>query len=372
MPGARAFNALRDSDCILMAVNPRVNEGVLDGVFDAAKEADAAVVFELAKSECNLQGGYTGLTPADFAANVKRAAAAAGFHEWVLHADHLTVRKADRLEVNDLKALIEAQIEAGYTSFAIDASFLFNESASSLRGALQANADVTVEIFEFVAGVAPRGFGIEVEVGEIGKKDAQGLVKTSPEEAVTYLEMLGEAGVRPHLLAIANGSIHGVPYSHGKPLVQTTIDVPLTKRVAAAIREAGFPTRLAQHGITGTPLNLISEQFPRGDILKGNVGTEWMNLVWRVLAAEEPQLYGRIRDWTLAFYGAEARQKGAESDEEVFGTYSKHAIKQFKAQLYSLSPQAVEKIRGEARRVALDYFKAFNAAGSAARVRGWK
>ncbi|OIO27720.1 fructose-bisphosphate aldolase [Candidatus Micrarchaeota archaeon CG_4_10_14_0_2_um_filter_60_11] len=372
MPGAKAFNALRDSDGIILAVNPRVCTGVLDGVFRAAKANDAVVIFELARTECSLDGGYTGLTPAGFAAIVKHAAEKVGFREWVLHADHLTVKSKSRIEMNDLKALVDAQIDAGYTSFAVDASFLYAGNALDTREALEDNAAATVEIFEHVSENAPRGFGLEVEVGEIGKKNGQGLVLTSPEEAVTFLEMLGERGVRPHLLAIANGSSHGTPYAHGKPVEQLSIDIPLTRRVAQAIRGAGFPTRLAQHGITGTPLSFIEEQFPRGDILKGNVGTAFMNLVWESLAEKEPALYKRVYDWTLSTYGKEARDKGAESDAEVFGKYSKHAIRQFKPDVEALKPASVADIEARAFAVADAHFKAFHSQGSAEKARVFK
>ncbi|PIY91542.1 fructose-bisphosphate aldolase, partial [Candidatus Micrarchaeota archaeon CG_4_10_14_0_8_um_filter_60_7] len=151
MPGAKAFNALRDSDGIILAVNPRVCTGVLDGVFRAAKANDAVVIFELARTECSLDGGYTGLTPAGFAAIVKHAAEKVGFREWVLHADHLTVKSKSRIEMNDLKALVDAQIDAGYTSFAVDASFLYAGNALDTREALEDNAAATVEIFEHVS-----------------------------------------------------------------------------------------------------------------------------------------------------------------------------------------------------------------------------
>ncbi|MFQ6061574.1 MAG: hypothetical protein ACE5KT_01610 [Methanosarcinales archaeon] len=40
---------------------------------------------------------------------------------------------------------------------------------------------------------------------------------------------------------------------------------------------------IAQHGITSTPIELINTQFPKGDIIKGNVGTFWQNLVWDII-----------------------------------------------------------------------------------------
>lgn len=364
------FNALNEENCIILAANVRIVPGVLKGLMRAAKEADSAIIFELAKSECNLEGGYTGMTPADFASAVKKVAEEVGFKEWVLHADHLTVKKGTPEELQGVKELINAQVEAGFTSFAIDASFLFDSTQEDLAGSLAPNVKATLEIFEHIAMQAPRGFGLEVEVGEIGKKNSDGLVVTSPEEAVTYLKSLRENGVYPHLLAIANGSTHGNIYEDGKPVEQVSIDIDLTKAVAKAIRDAEFGTRVAQHGITGTPLHLIAEKFPKGDILKGNVGTYWMNIVWDALKENEPALYDKVYSWTLEHYKEAAFEKGAKSDEEVFGKYSKYTIKEFKADFDALPEQTLAKIESAAFDGAMDFFEAFNSKGTAAKIRG--
>ncbi|MFA4946188.1 MAG: class II fructose-bisphosphate aldolase [Candidatus Micrarchaeia archaeon] len=368
--GAHMFNALNQENCIILAANVRIVPGVLKGMLRAAKDADSAVIFELAKSECNLEGGYTGMTPASFASQVKRVAGEVGFREWVLHADHLTVKKGTADELKGVKELIDAQVDAGFSSFAIDASFLFDSSKDDLKEALAPNAAATVELFEHIESSAPRGFGLEVEVGEIGKKNAEGLVLTSPEEATAYLEMLRGRGVYPHLLAIANGSSHGDTYVDGKRVDQVSIDIPLTKRVAAALRADGFGTRLAQHGITGTPIHLIAEHFPKGDILKGNVGTHWMTLTWDVLRETEPALYKRIWDWTLAKYKADAPARGEKSDEEIFGKHSKQGIGFFKKDLDALPAKSLALVEEKAYATATDYFKAFNSFGTAAKVRG--
>ena len=56
-----------------MAANTRITT-VAKGIFRAAKETDSAVFMELARSECDLKGGYTGLTPHDFAEKMREAA----------------------------------------------------------------------------------------------------------------------------------------------------------------------------------------------------------------------------------------------------------------------------------------------------------
>ncbi|RLG24016.1 class II fructose-bisphosphate aldolase, partial [Methanosarcinales archaeon] len=79
IPGSAIFNALKDKGCIIMACNTRIIPGVTKGIFRAAKDLDSAIIIELAKSECNLEGGYTGLTPAELSMRTSAIAYEVGF-----------------------------------------------------------------------------------------------------------------------------------------------------------------------------------------------------------------------------------------------------------------------------------------------------
>jgi len=366
IPGSVIFNALKDKNCIVMACNTRIVPGVTKGIFRAAKDLDSAVMVELAKSECNLEGGYTGLTPAELSMRSCAAACEVDLDIWALHADHIGVKKGTVEELVAVRELIAAQIKAGFTSFAIDASHLFNFDGRTPEEELAPNIDATIELARFIESeMGGRGFGLEAEVGEIGRTDGSGMVLTTPEEAVAFITSLNSAGVHPQVLAIANGSTHGNIFDEqGNPIEQVTIDIPRTRAVAKALRENDLDVRIAQHGITGTPRHLIAEQFPHGDIIKGNVGTFWMNLVWDVLKEEEPDLYQRIWDWTVTKYAAEGKR-----DIEVFGKSGKFAIKEFFSELYSLSEETVSAIEARAYEEAGEFMRAFKSEGSAEIVR---
>ncbi|PIN68816.1 fructose-bisphosphate aldolase [Candidatus Woesearchaeota archaeon CG11_big_fil_rev_8_21_14_0_20_43_8] len=370
--GAKIYHALKDNDTIVMACNARIPTGIATGILRAAKAVDAPVIFEIAKSESNLEGGYTGLLPDEFARRINEAAEAVGHEIYAIHADHLTLKKGDEVELEYTKNLIKSQIDAGFTSFAIDASFLFNTGADNVHEQLKKNIDVTTELAKFIEEhYGSQEFGLEVEVGEIGKTDGSGKVITSPEEATTYISSLNNNGINPHIIAIANGSTHGNIYDqNGNLIEQVSIDIPRTKAVAEALRNMGTPVRIAQHGITGTPLQLIHTQFPRGDIIKGNVGTYWMNIVWETVKIHQPELYGRIWGWTMDKYRDEARdKKNITKEEQIFGLYSKFAIKEFKNDLDNLDEDTVRAIDAYAYYVALNFFRAFNSKGKAALVR---
>jgi len=348
-----------------MACNTRIVPGVTKGIFRAAKDLDSAIMIELAKSECNLEGGYTGLTPAELSMRSCAVACEVGHDIWALHADHIGVKKGTVEELGAVRELIAAQIKAGFTSFAIDASHLFNFDGRTPEEELAPNIDATIELARFIESEMEGGFGLEAEVGEIGRTDGSGMVLTTPDEAVAFITSLNSAGVHPQVLAIANGSTHGNIFDEqGNPIAQVTIDIPRTRAVAKALRENDLDVRIAQHGITGTPRHLIAEQFPHGDIIKGNVGTFWMNLVWDVLKEEEPDLYQRIWDWTVTEYAAEGKR-----DIEVFGKSGKFAIKEFFKEIYSLSEETVSAIEDRAYEEASLFMKAFKSEGTAEIVR---
>lgn len=367
IPGSAILNGIAGRKMIVMAANLRITS-VATGIFRAARDTDSALIVELAKSECDLKGGYSGLTPKMFSERANAAARDAGFDIWALHADHITVKKGDSAEIEDTKKLIDAQIDAGYTSFAIDASHLFNFQGKNLREELDKNIVVTTELAKHIEKrMNGKEYGLEVEVGEIGRKDAGGMVLTRPEEAVTFIRALNENDVYPQVIAIANGSSHGNVYDeHGNPVEQVSIDIQLTKAVAMALRENNLNVGIAQHGITGTPRELINTQFPKGDIIKGNVATFWQNLVLDIFKVYEPELYLDIRNWTLETY---RKKNPGKKDIEIFGKNVKFAIKEFFDRIYSVEEDTANAIEAMAYAESLTFFRAFASKGSATIVR---
>jgi|SRR3989338_732272 len=366
LPGNKVYNALKNKKCIILACNPRIIIGVAKAVFKAAKDLDSALILELARSECNQEGGYTGLTPATFSQGLNKANKEIAHDIWVLHADHIGVRKGTPEEMQEIKDMISAQIAAGYTSFAIDASHLFDFNGKTVEEELAPNIKATIELANFIKEkLAGKEFGLEVEVGEIGRKGSEGMVLTKPEEAVAYIKKLNEAGIKPNLIAIANGSTHGNVYDkQGNLIAQTTINIEQTKAVAKALRDNNLDVRIAQHGITGTPLEIIRDKFPHGDILKGNVATLFQNIVFDAIKKHHPDLYREMFDWTIKNKPIEGKKA-----DEIFGTNGKHAVSMFFGKIYSMSDECKQEVEEKAYEAACDHIKAFKAEGSASIVR---
>jgi fructose-bisphosphate aldolase class II len=291
---------------------------------------------------------------------VQRAAEEAGWYGYVLHADHITIKKETKEELERVKKEIRARIDAGFTSFAIDSSFLFNRNAKTVPEQLKEIVRTGVSLFKFIEERMPNNnYGREGEVGEIGIAEY-----TTVEEALHYLNKLKEKGIELDCLAIANGSKHGVSVdAEGNIIPQLGINIKKTVEIADAIRANGYRTGIAQHGITGTPLPIIATKFPKGRIIKGNVGTWWMLLVWDILQIYQPELYQRIHKWTVKKY----RKEGA-SEAKTVAKSSKYAIKEFFSELEKLNKDTKRAIRAKAYAEALMFFKAFGMKQTAQKV----
>src|SRR5512145_2661742 len=328
--GRDVFKALSPHKVIVMACNIRI-PSVIPGIMKAAAELGAVVAFELAKSEGDLSGGYTGMNPEIFVSTILSYAKSAGFElPFVIHGDHITVKNASGKEVEGSRALIAAEIAAGYTSYAIDASF----------NPIPDNARIVADL---ARPILERNLGLEVEVGEIKSVGTEATLSTV-EEAVELMERLAAAGVHPDLLAINNGSKHG-NYLEGEKI---SIDLERTGQIYRAIRDR-FGVSIAQHGITGTPLHLIGK-FASFGIRKGNVGTQWQNIAH---AGLPPELMARMRDWAKAA-----------------GKDIKFATKQFKAEIDAVPDSFASRIEKEAYEEAKRLFQAFRADGTAKIVAG--
>lgn len=329
--------SILDLETIIAAINPRATEGVIRGILRAAKKKQAVVIFELALSEMSLSGGYTGYTPKTFAERVHSAAKKEKWFAYALHADHVTVKKGTEEEIETVKQELIARIDAGFTGYAIDTSFLYNKNASDVEGQLEDIIDKGLIFFDLLEEkMNGKPYGIEGEIGEITGSTEY----STPEEAVHYLNILNEHGIALNFLAIANGSKHGVNVdADGNVIPQLGINIKRTIEVVKAIEKAGYDTKIAQHGITGTPVETIAETFPHGKIAKGNIGTHWQRIVYAVLEEKEPALYERMREWVLNEYADQ------EKDEhKIWASNSKRAWKPFFDKVERIGDEAKQAI----------------------------
>jgi len=321
------LTVLKSAPVIVMACNTRIKH-VIPGIMRAAQELDAVVAFELARSECSIEGGYTGFTPQLYADTVIGYAEETKFIKpFFIHADHITVKSTAPEAIASARELIEAQLAAGYTSFAIDASF--NE--------LPDNITITTEL---ARPIVAQNLGLEVEVGEI-KSTGQEAEITTVAEAVDFIRGLRDQGIHPDLLAINNGSKHG-NYLEGEKI---SIDLERTGNIYQAIKE--FGVCIAQHGVTGTPLHLVG-RFADYGIRKANVGTQWQNVAHAGLPED---LMAEMRAWA------------AQNKKDI-----KMAAKPFKDKIDAMPASFQQQIADQAYAEAKVFIQAFRAVGTASKV----
>ena len=318
------FRNIRDEKIIIMACNTRIKH-VIPGIMKAAMETDSIVAFEMAKSESDMNGGYTGMTPYDYFETIVGYAEEIGYDRpFVIHGDHLTVKTNKEEEVAATEEFIAHCLKAGYTSFALDASF--NEEADNIA--------ITSRLAK---PIVEQGFGLETEVGEIKSVGAEAQI-TTVEEAINFVEGIKDNGISTELLGINNGSKHG-NYFEGEEI---SIDLNRTKECYDAVKKHGVC--IAQHGITGTPLHLVGS-FADYGIRKGNVGTHWQNVAHQHMPED---LMNEMKKWA-----------------EAEGKDIKFTTKQYFDQINSIPQKDADKIIEESRKIAVEYFEAFRAVGSA-------
>lgn len=322
--GKDIFRTIQNKEIIMMACNVRIKH-VVPGIMKAAQELDAVLGFELAKSEGHIDGGYTGQTPQIYFEMLIDYAEKTGFTmPFFIHGDHITVKNKTEKDIEAGRALVEAELKAGYTCFAIDASFNEHED----------NVEITTDLAK---PIIEAGWGLEVEVGEIKSVGQTGEI-TTIDEATSFIEALSGNGIKPDLLAINNGSKHG-NYLEGEAI---SIDLERTGEIAKAISDQNV--RIAQHGITGTPLHIVGK-FAEYGIRKGNVGTQWQNIAHAGLPKD---LMEQMKQW-------------AESE----GKSIKMATKPFKKEIDNISTNDADSIAEEAYKEAIQLIKAFRANKSA-------
>lgn len=347
--GKVLYQAARKANAMVMAANIRCRLP-LEGIIRASMATQAPVIYEIAKSEL----GYTEFDPMGFAEfivseNDRLANTSVPF---AIHGDHITVKKPE--EKGEVAELVAAELEAGFTTFAIDCSHMENEL----------NLAATLELAKPVVAA---GLGLEVELGEIGAKSGTAEGFTRPDEAEWFISELEKGGVHPNLLAINNGSIHGTYFG----TTQEGIQLELTKKIWEAIQP--WKVDIAQHGITGTSLDKIT-QFIYHGIRKGNVGTFWQNISFglamnqngnALTTAEKLYIKRSYRGIPDELW--DKMWKWAEETGNTGGNIKK-ANKAFVDELNKVGEEYRERITLQAYEEAIRLFEATNSAGLAGEV----
>jgi len=233
-----------------IAANGR-NSFVIQGALLAAQRADAALLIEIARSECN----YCPVNFYNIAMHVDTICNELGITIPVaIHADHYGIKSETDLPFAKME--IPSIFDAGITSIAVDASHMPDDK----------NLLANIELNEFI----PKWAGLETEVGEI--KGNQGL--STVDDASFLIKGLNAHGIFADWIALNNGSSHGLEASG------QGIQVELTADIHEAIAPYGVSG--AQHGTSGNNSEKLRAIASSTNTTKANVATALQMVSWGV------------------------------------------------------------------------------------------
>jgi len=233
-----------------IAANGRSNI-VIRGALQAAQRADAALLIEIARSECN----YCPTNFFNIALQVDAICNELGITIPVaIHADHYGIKSESDLPYAKME--IPSIFEAGITSIAVDASHMPDDK----------NLLANIELADFI----PSWAGLETEVGEI--KGNQGL--STVDDATFLIKGLNSRKIFADWIALNNGSSHGLEASG------TGIQVELTSDIHKHLVAYGVSG--AQHGTSGNNSDKLRAICGQTHTTKANVATALQMVAWGV------------------------------------------------------------------------------------------
>ncbi len=267
---------------IAMAANGR-NQFVIRGVLQAAQRANAPVIIEIAKSEGGTKA-YCAVSFWNIAILVDAICNELRITIPVaVHADHYGIRNEKDLAA--AKVEIPTLFEAGMTSVAVDASYLPDDK----------NLLANIAISPYI----PKWAGLETEVGEI--KGEEGL--STVEEAVFLIQGLNAHDIFPDLIALNNGTTHGIEEK------DSGIQVQLTADIHEALEK--YKISGAQHGTSGNSSERLRQIAAKTHTTKANVATALQMISWGV----------QVNDYGNAILDADgnfSKVKGEGVSEEMW------------------------------------------------------
>jgi D-tagatose-1,6-bisphosphate aldolase subunit GatZ/KbaZ len=288
---------------------------VVDTALRTARELDIVVLVEATSNQVNQDGGYSGATPADFAAFLSRGAAAAGLPpERVLFGgDHLGPHpwrgQPARSAMARARELVRQYVRAGAVKIHLDASMRLGDDAP---GALdeEVAAERTAELAVAAEAVRPDGakpavyvIGSEVPAPGGEPAEAVGPAVTRPADAERTLALTRAAFLSRGLDA-AWERVVGLVVQPGVEFGAWRVHEydPAAARSLAAFVET----------VPGIVYEAHSTDYQRADGLRALVRDHfailkvgpWLTFAWReavfALAALEQEWLGRRKGVTLS------------------------------------------------------------------------
>ncbi len=295
----KVYKAAKEGGFALPAINV-VNSDSINGVLEAAREANAPVIIQFSHGGASFFAGK-GLSNAhDFASIGGAISGAQHVHMMaeaygvavILHTDH-----AARKLLPWIDALLEAS-EAHYQSYGTP---LFSSHMIDLsEEPIEENIATCKSYLERMQKL---GMSLEIELGVTGGEEDgvdntdidNALLYTQPEEVAYAYEELSKVSHR-FTIAASFGNVHGV-YKPGNVTLTPSILDNSQQYIAQKFHTDAKPVDFVFHGGSGSSLEEIREAISYG-VIKMNVDTDTQWATWNGVKhyyeKYQPYLQGQI------------------------------------------------------------------------------
>ncbi len=204
------------------------NRFVLQAAMIHAKKRGSDLLIEATCNQVNQDGGYTGMTPADFVKYVQTIAQTVAFDmdKIILGGDHLGPNPWTNLPAEQAMAnacdLIKGYVEAGFTKIHLDASMACADDVEPLPS--QVIAERAARMCQLAESLTKEQkpcyiIGTEVPVPGGAQEDLEELSVTTPEDLAetinTHIELFKKRGIASALTRVIGVVVQpGVEFDH--------------------------------------------------------------------------------------------------------------------------------------------------------------
>jgi len=306
-------------------------------------------ILEIARSEQS----YTDQKPDEYAVVVLAAAIKESYKGPVfLQGDQFkrSVYSSDpQKEIDTLKTLVKASVEAGFYNIDIDASTLVDLDRPTVDEQQKNNYEMTVLLHDYIRQIQPLNVMVSVggEIGHIGGKNS------NVEEFRAFMNGFKQSSKAKggiSKVSVQTGTSHGgIPLPDGK-----IADVKLDFRVLETVGEAGRKEYAiggaVQHGASTLPEALFGK-FPETRTLEIHLATGFQNTIYEHL----PTIL-KDKTYTWLKENCAKERKEGQTDEQFIYTTRKKACGPFKKELWGLSEEEKKPIREALEKQFLSMF----------------
>lgn len=317
--------------------------------FRAARKLDVgAFVFEIARSEM----GYTDQAPDEFVVCMLAAAVKEGFRgPLMVQGDHFQVNaknytKDPEGELQKVRDLIDAALQAGFYQIDVDTSTLVDLSKSTLEEQQRVNFEQAAMFTAYIRSKQPTGVTVSVgaEIGEVGGQNS------TPAEFRAFMsgylsEMQKRGGGLTGIskISIQTGTSHGGTVAADGSIADVKIDFPALEAISKIAKNEYGLAGAVQHGASTLPEEMFGK-FVEAGACEVHLATAFQNLMF-----ESKHLPADFRAKLYAWIHSDcaAERKAKDSDEQFLYKTRKKTYGPFKKEWWSLPAEAKRGLGAE-------------------------